>query len=152
MSTDLSIILTRSVKSFGFKIIYRVSSLSNIGKGLDLLKKYLDGTMLTTIVAQKAHKGLPGECNKFGIVENLKRMKAKLYFAFINKIVCVIDGGKIVNETDQSFDGAVGSRKKMKDTLSKAESPDVEFLRYIPICVCRQSICAFEQAAYLKRT
>lgn len=108
--------------------------------------------MPTTIVAQKAHKGHPGECNKFRIVENLKRMKAKLYFDFINKIVCAIDGGINVNETDQSFDGAVGSRKKMKDPLSKSESPDFEFLRYIPICVYSQSICAFEQAAYFKTT
>jgi hypothetical protein len=109
----------------------KTASVSNTEERLDLLKKYSDGTMPTTIVAQKAHKGRPGECNNFRIVENLKRMREKLYFDFINKTVCGIDCGKIVNETDQSLDGAVGSRKKMKDTLSKSESPYVEFPRNI---------------------
>jgi hypothetical protein len=75
MSTDLSIILTRSVKSFGFEIIYRVSSLSNIEKGLDLLKKYFDSTIPTTLITQKAHKGDPVYCTEFRIVEYLKRTR-----------------------------------------------------------------------------
>ena len=59
MIAKSSIVITRPIASFGFKIVLGSCSIEgNIVEGLDLLKKYFDGTIPTTIVTPKAHKEL----------------------------------------------------------------------------------------------
>lgn len=67
MIVKSSIVITSPIASFGFEILWEAAHRGNIVEGLDLLKKYFDGTIPTTIVTRKAHKGCPVDCNEFRI-------------------------------------------------------------------------------------